>query len=68
MAHAGSAIANVGIFPPSYAVIASFTSCFTNFYQLDSYFILHFLVDREVARTRGPGPGINNLNIKIKML
>ena len=26
----------VGIFPPSYAVILLFISCFTNFYHLDS--------------------------------
>ena len=33
-------IANIGIFPPSYAAIPSFISCFTTFYYLDPYFVL----------------------------
>ena len=37
--------AKVGIFPPSYAVIPSFTSCFTTFYCLDPYFILNLIVN-----------------------
>ena len=29
----------VGTFPQSYAIIPSFTSCFTTFYYIDPYFI-----------------------------
>ena len=36
--------AKVGIFPPSYAVIPSFISCFTTFYHLDSYFIFKLII------------------------
>ena len=35
--------AKVGIFPPSYAVIPLFISCFTTFYRLDSYFIFKLI-------------------------
>ena len=36
--------AKVGTFPPSYAVIPSFISCFTTLHCIDPYFILKILV------------------------
>ena len=36
--------AKVGIFPPSYAVIPSFISCFTTFYCLNPYFIFKLIL------------------------
>ena len=36
--------AKVGIFPPSYAVILSFISCFTTLYRFDLYFIFKLII------------------------
>ena len=36
--------AKVGSFPPSYAVIPSFISCFTDFYHLDPYLIIKLII------------------------
>ena len=35
--------AKVGIFPPSYAVIPSFISCFNTFHRLGPYFIFKLI-------------------------
>ena len=36
--------AKVGTFPPSYAVIPSFISCFTTFYCIDPYFFFKLTI------------------------
>ena len=39
-----SQCAKVGTFPPSYAVVPSFISCFTTFYYIDPYLIFKLTI------------------------
>ena len=43
--------AKVGTFPPSYAVIPSFISCFTTFYCIDPYFIFKSTIFKNIVTT-----------------